>query len=720
MFGQFLSELKRRNVIRVAALYTVTAWAIFQVAKTIFETLEFPKWTSALVLVLLALGLPIAMIIAWAFERAPDGTVTRTEAPEGEAPKARLNRMDVILVGGFVAVLGLSAAQIGGLFGDRATVFGRGAPEKSVAVLPFATFSALPDSEYFADGLTEEVINSLAQVPDLKVAGRTSAFYFKGKNEDLREVGRKLGVAHVVEGSVRRDGDNLRVTAQLISVKDGFHLWSKTYDRKMDDAFAIQTEIGEAVADALKVSLGSSGKVGGKARDPAAYPLQLTARAHLRNRTKADLETARASYQRLMMLEPENADAYAGYAQTTMILAQNHLALDFAEARRVSEAALAKAVKLNPNSAEVWLARSYLHRVLALRLGGVKYDREIESDLARALKIAPRNPEALTLMATYLSEHGRPAEAVMSAQRAVDVDPLNQISRMVLAQSLQRLGRMEEAERQFRALTDLHPDFQEGQYKFSMLLVEQGRLAEAEPWMKASVQGGEDPYPSFVLSWLYVNLGLMDEADKVIRAIKTEPGASLGEAGRLANHGDWQGQLEFGRAKAAKQTDEPFWPAVIFQGAAMTGRFDESYAALKSYRPDLMSLDPGVAVGDPNSPLLGAYVIEKVGDRQQALRIYDRVLAVTAAAPGQRLPNDMRIPRAIAYAGKGDKARAMAELEAAYAGGWRTAFLFDFNCWIDEAPHLAGMRDEPRLKALVARMKQDLAKQRAELLARRK
>ncbi|UTP39502.1 tetratricopeptide repeat protein [Phenylobacterium sp. LH3H17] len=720
MFGQFLSELKRRNVIRVAALYTVTAWAIFQVAKTIFETLEFPKWTSALVLVLLALGLPITMIIAWAFERAPDGTVTRTEAPDGEAPKARLNRMDLILVGGFVAVLGLSAAQMGGLFGDRATVFGRGAPEKSVAVLPFATFSALPDSEYFADGLTEEVINSLAQVPELKVAGRTSAFYFKGKNEDLREVGRKLGVAHVVEGSVRRDGDNLRVTAQLISVKDGFHLWSKTYDRKMDDAFAIQTEIGVAVAEALKVSLAKPRKGAPNRRDPQAYQLQLTARAHLRNRSKEDLETARASYTRLMALEPENADALAGYAQTTMILAQNHLALDFAEARRVSEAALDKAVKLDPNSAQVWLARSYLHRVLALRLGGVRYDREIEADLARALRIEPRNPEALTHMATYLSEHGRPAEAVASAQKAVDIDPLNQISRMVLAQSLQRVGRMEEAERQFRALTDLHPDFQEGQYKLGMLLVEQGRLADAEPWMKASVEGGEDPYPTFVLSWLYLNLGLMDEADQVITAIKVEPGKSLGEAGRFANKGDWQGQLEFGRAKAARHKDEPFWPAVIFQGAAMTGRFDESYAALKSYRPDLMSPEPGVAVADPNSPLLGAYVIEKLGDRQQAIRIYNRVLVVTEPAPGQRLPNDLRVPRAIAYAGKGDKARALAELEAAYAGGWRTAFLFDFNCWIDEVPHFAGMRDEPRLKALVARMKQDLAKQRAVLLARRK
>ena len=223
--GQFLSELKRRNVIRVGGVYLVTSWALFGIAKTIFEVMGFPKWTSPLLLVLLALGLPIAVIIAWAFERAPDGGVRRTEAPAEDAPRVGFGWFDGALLAAIGGVLLLTVLQAAGVFSGGARVPLLPSEEKSVAVLPFASFSSKPETEYFADGLTEEVINSLAKVEELKVAGRTSAFYFKGRNEDLREVGRKLGVAHVVEGSVRHEGDRLRVTAQLIKVSVGFLLW---------------------------------------------------------------------------------------------------------------------------------------------------------------------------------------------------------------------------------------------------------------------------------------------------------------------------------------------------------------------------------------------------------------------------------------------------------------------------------------------------------------
>jgi hypothetical protein len=185
VFGRALGELKRRNVIRVAGLYTVTAWGLFQVANTVFQALDLPKWSSALLLVLLVLGFPIALVIAWAFERGPDGAIHRTESA-GPGTQPKIGRIDVILLGAILAVLGLAAAQMAGLApsagGERATVLGARAPDKSVAVLPFANYSAIKDTEYFADGLTEEVINCLAKIPDLKVAGSTSAFYFKNRN----------------------------------------------------------------------------------------------------------------------------------------------------------------------------------------------------------------------------------------------------------------------------------------------------------------------------------------------------------------------------------------------------------------------------------------------------------------------------------------------------------------------------------------------------------
>ncbi|HWA61958.1 MAG TPA: hypothetical protein VG939_11320, partial [Caulobacteraceae bacterium] len=224
MWSRILGELKRRRVIRVAGVYAVTCWAIFQVVSSLFPVLHLPAWTVTLSAVLLLLGFPIALIIAWAFEPA-EGGVRLTRPAEAGAPPVRLAWGDYVLMGAAAAIMGLSAAQMAGVGPKLGAPVQTAAvvPAKSVAVLPFAAFSSAKDSDLFADGMTEEVINSLAQIPDLKVAGRTSAFYFKGRNDDLRVIGRKLGVSHVLEGSVREEGDRLRVTVQLIKVSDGFH-----------------------------------------------------------------------------------------------------------------------------------------------------------------------------------------------------------------------------------------------------------------------------------------------------------------------------------------------------------------------------------------------------------------------------------------------------------------------------------------------------------------
>ncbi len=724
MFSGFLAELKRRHVIRVAGVYAVAAWGVFQVVKTILETMDLPKWTSMLTLVLLVLGLPVVLVVSWIFERNAKGELVVTpDTPEGEAPvraAPKLSRWDMLLLAAMVVVVGLAGAQLGGyLQSGRATILGVGAPEKSVAVLPFVMFSAQRDSDYFADGLTEEVINSLAQVPDLKVAGRTSAFYFKGRNEDLREVGKRLGVAHVVEGSVRREGDRLRVTAQLISVKDGFHIWSKTYDRKMDDAFAIQSEIGAAVADALKTKLDMKSQAAGLKRDPAAYQLEITSRAHLRRRGLEDVQAARAGYEQLMAMEPENARAYAGFARSTMVLAQNHINMDFSEAQRVSEAALDKALKLDPNSSEVWLARATVNRALGIRIGGARYDKAFDESVRKAVALDPRSSEAQTQLAARLAETGQPTEAVAAARKAVALDPLSRSALMSLAKSLRRVGKLEEAEQQYRAVTQLYPDFSEAGYELGMTLVEAGHLDRAEPWLKAAAAQGVDPYISFQASWLYMNLGLLDDSHKVIAAIKDSPGKELGQSGLFAEHYDWAGMLAFSDALQAK-SKEPFWPMVSFQAAAMLGRNDLALENLRKARPDLLTPEPGVAVTDINMPILAARVLRQTGDTAQAGRLLDRVLAVTAPVEGVRTPNDWRLARAKAFAERGQVDAAIAELTAAANAGWRTAYGFDDSMWLEDTPYMVIVRNDPRFKTLMSRVRQDLAKQRAAVLDSRR
>jgi TolB-like protein/Tfp pilus assembly protein PilF len=716
VFKHFLRELQRRKVIRVAGVYAVAAWGVFTVADKILETLQAPPWMSTVGLFMLVLGFPVALVLAWMFERRQLDGAPGSEAAAAAGPA--LNRSGMLLVAAMVLVIGLVGAQIGGLVGGRASILGGAAPHRSVAVLPFTAFGQQNEMEYFADGLTEEVINTLAQTPELKVAGRTSAFYFKGRNEDLREVGKRLGVAHVVEGSVRRDGTRLRVTAQLVSVKDGFHLWSKTYDRTLDDAFAIQTEIGEGVAEALKAKLEIKDRAKGLKRDPAAYQLELTSRAHLRRTGLEDLEAAVAGYRRLTVLEAENADAWAGYAHALILLAQHHMNMDFAAASAASQAAADRALQLNPKSSEAWLAKAVVGMTLAIRQGDTRFDRGSDDALRKALALDPRNTEALTLLSGRLARGGQPVEAERLARRAAAIDPLSRTALSSLGRALTFTGKLDAAERAYRSVVSLHPDFAEGPYHLAMLLVEKGRLDEAEPLLRAVARRGDDPYISFQTQWLYYNLGLVADGDAAAGAIKGSPGRELGQAGTFAFHGDWAGMLAYGR-KMAAMSDEAFWPTVIFQAEAMLGHYEGALVAIRPMRPDLFTAQPVISTMDLNAPILVAHVMRRVGQSGQGGKLLDEVLAATTPVKGGRMPNDWRLARAKVFAERGQSDLAIAELQAAYDAGWRTGLLFDDNVWVEDLPTMRGLRTDPRLVRLMAQIRADLATQQAAVTERR-
>ena len=260
-----IAELKRRNVFRVGAAYGIVAWILIEVAHTAFPTLQLPDWTTTLVTVLLIMGFPVALVIAWAFELTPEGIKRETAVDPGESVTHHTGRkFDFAIIGLLViAVIYLAVDKF--LFQAESTpaeitaeqdlAAESVAREKSVAVLPFVDLSPSGDYEWFSDGLSEEILNSLAHLPELMVSARTSSFRFKGQDRDIGEIAQVLGVAHVVEGSVRRGSDQLRVTVQLIRASDGFHLWSETYDRAAEDVFAVQEEIAEKIAAALDVVL---------------------------------------------------------------------------------------------------------------------------------------------------------------------------------------------------------------------------------------------------------------------------------------------------------------------------------------------------------------------------------------------------------------------------------------------------------------------------------
>ena len=253
------AELKRRNVVRVGIAYAVIGWFLAQLAEFAFENFAAPPWVLKSFVVLLLLGLPIALFFAWAFELTPDGVKREKDVDRSTSITPSTGRkLDFVIIGALVVALAYfiweRQPDVSPVEPDAQASVASDI-EVSIAVLPFVNMSSDPENEYFADGLSEELLNQLAQIPSLLVAGRTSSFSFKGKNEDLRAIGTTLGVANVLEGSVRRQGNNVRVTAQLIRVSDGFHLWSNTYDRSMDDVFVIQDDISTNVAAAMKIVL---------------------------------------------------------------------------------------------------------------------------------------------------------------------------------------------------------------------------------------------------------------------------------------------------------------------------------------------------------------------------------------------------------------------------------------------------------------------------------
>ncbi|WP_332772911.1 hypothetical protein [Phenylobacterium sp.] len=719
-FRHFLSELKKRNVVRVAGVYTVTAWGVFQVAKTVFETLDLPKGASALTLLLLALGLPVAVLVSWAFELGPDGSIRRTSKAAAEEPNRRLNWMDW---GALAAIAAVVVVFVATAFGLAGSLGGGGlrmsAPSKSVAVLPFANFSKAADAEYFADGLTEEVTNSLAQVPDLKVAGRTSAFYFKGRNEDVREIGRKLNVAHVVEGSVRRSGDRLRVTCQLVSVKNGFHLWSETYDRTMDDAFAIQTEIADGVAEALKAELGAGQRPQRAVRrDPEAYRLEVVAKGQVRQKGKAQLQSAQAIYRKLIEMEPNNAEVRADYAYATAYLAQNHLEGDFLPAVRDAEAQIAKALELDPKSSSAYVAKGMLSAIRFIREGQQSAEGQAEAAYRRAVELAPRDSEALSLYGDFIAG-SRPQEAVTYLRRALEIDPLDRVANNALAGSLFATDKLQEAERRYRMNVELFPEYVDSKEQLADVLAEQGRLDQAVVWYRLAAAPKTDPASSIQLANYYYNLGMPREAVAALDDWKEKPVIGpIVAAIEFLVAGDYQGLMRLAQAGLAQPEPDPVWRSGVVLAGAHLGQFDLAREQLLVTSPELFEPTPKVSPRLASDAVGAAYVIQQTGDQGQARRIVQAVLAATEPRPGLRQMNARRIARVKAYAMLGDKERALAELRAAIDAGYRVLYDIDAFTRLDLDPTTQSLRGDPRFKAMIREVEASNEAMRLAVLAK--
>jgi serine/threonine-protein kinase len=476
-------ELKRRKVFRVAIVYAVVAFGIVEAADLVFPALLVPPWAYTLVVLLALLGFPVAVALAWAFDVTPEG-VRRTEPATAE-PVAE------------PSITPPAAAQA--------------VERKSIAVLPFANMSDDPGNEYFSDGMTEEIINALTQLKDLHVAARTSCFAFKGKAPHIGEVGNKLNVATVLEGSVRKAGSKLRITAQLVNVADGYHLWSERYDREMEDVFAIQDEIARAIAAKLQVTLVAGVTeqlVRPSTQNLEAYDLYLKGRFFV-NQGGEGPAKGLEYLQRALACDPEYALAHAGIAEAYNWLG-NTGNLPPKEAMPKSRAAATRALELDETLAEAHLRLGWLSWT---------YDFEwsnAERHFLRALELNPGLAQAHSGYGFFLASMVRSEESLAELRRGVELDPLAQSANTWLGQVLSFLGRFPDAIDQLRSALELDPTSWHANEMLGMGYRLDGKYPEAmEALQTAIALAGRHPWTLMELALTYAGSGDMAQAEAI-------------------------------------------------------------------------------------------------------------------------------------------------------------------------------------------------------------
>ena len=535
-----ITELKRRNVFKVSAAYLALSWAVIEISGTVFPVLHLPEWTLSLLVWLALIGFPFVAVFAWVFELTPDGLKRSQEVDRSESISTRTSRrLDYIIIAmlGVVTVMfaldrfyqregetEVTAERVASQAAEPSTPAVVNEPdatqraesvpapiEKSIAVLPFVNMSSDKEQEYFSDGMSEELLNQLAKIPQLKVAARTSSFSFKGKDIAIREIARQLNVAHVLEGSVRKSGVKVRITAQLIRAVDGYHLWSAAWDRELADVFAVQDEIAGNVVKELKVAM-LGAMVRAKVVDVDAHNLLLRARHSFLLASPESYARALKLYRDALKIDPEYTAAWVGVASTLSYSANDGLGSfekSYAEAREVT----VRALSIEPDYAP---AIAQLGRIAMWYEGDF---RTAAREFERALAIAPDDSDILYNAARLMVAMGRFESAQELGKYLVQRDPLNSFSYYALALAYHYAGRPEEALSFAQTFRELAPGSAQGDEILGEMLLVNGAARESLAEMK---QEQSEIFRLLGLSMAYHALGQESESNAALVDLKVK------------------------------------------------------------------------------------------------------------------------------------------------------------------------------------------------------
>lgn len=733
----FIAELKRRNVFRVGIAYVITAWLVLQVADIVLDNIAAPHWLMQAIMLLLAMGLPLALLFAWAFELTPEGLKKEKDVDRSQSIShvtgRKLDRTIMVIMalalGYFAYDKFLSPAatdtaataemQHATGAGKAAAATPAASPQKSIAVLPFVDMSPAKDNEYFTDGLTEELLNILAQIKNLQVAGRTSSFAFKDKTEDLRAIGSKLNVNTLLEGSVRKDDKNqrIRVTVQLINVEDGFHLWSDTYDRGLEDIFAIQEDIARQVAEALKVNLlgGEENAIAVPTRTGVnAYDLYLQGLQALNLVTFEGLRKAERLFTESLAVDPE-------YLPTKLALARSWIdmagtgAVPAPQAVARASPLLDAVLQADPGNSD---AHNHRGELYLLDDDGKAARQSFE----QALDANPRNAMALKEYGMYLFNTGHSDQGLGYLQRAASIEPYDTQVLWPLCVTQAFMGDEAGTRRECGRIGDIQPANPMQYYGLGYLHLFRGELGSFIFWnLKAIELDPNDPELLTGIASTWIDLGDLQQADLWLqKAARLAPDQSTTVATRiqfLLQKEQHQQAVNLAQKAFDDKLPDRHQSGIVIRrllvGAAVRQHnFDQALRILQQQLPK--DIDSPLETDDPNEIELLAVMAQVMKMQnpvsQQATAMLNHADTLNHRPGDRRIPFFKHLRQASIEVARNNKDAAIAALQQAIGAGWR----IDWRDTLQNDFRFESLHQEPAYKHLAAMLEADMQKQREE------
>jgi TolB-like protein/Tfp pilus assembly protein PilF len=511
----FFAELKRRNVYKVAVAYAIVGWLLVQIATQVFPFLEIPNWIVRLVIALVVIGFPIALVIAWAFETTSEG-IKRTEVADAMPSAAGQKKHTWIYVAIVGAVLSIGLFFLGRYGFRNANSSSSELPSKSIAVLPFDNLSEEKGNAYFAEGIQDEILTRLAKVADLKVISRTSTQHFKSAPDNLPQIAKQLGVMNILEGSVQKANDQVRVNVQLINALTDAHLWADTYDRKLTDIFAVESEIAKTIADTLQAKLSGAEKTAMSKQptaNPEAYELYLRGRFFWNKRTSADLRKAVDYFNQAIAKDSKYALAYAGLADAFAMYPDYGVEAPVDAYPRAKSAAM-RALELDNTLGQP-------HAALGLVYANFEHDfAKSIGEFERAAHLDPNYATAHQWINTGLEPTGKFDRSIAETKHAIELDPLSLIINADLAYSYFNARRFDDALAQSQKTLEIDPNFHVARGYLGLALQFKGRLAEALPEFRTAAAPNDEPFSQALLGQALARAGMRDEARQILSRLE--------------------------------------------------------------------------------------------------------------------------------------------------------------------------------------------------------